>query len=117
MPFTMLNETEFNNLIEIESESYATVSHWSDEYGSAVRASIFIIELLEWIFLLICVIGMYIGIEIGHPSKKKYIQCILLQMLHGVFFKRAILHLQEESDFYLWNTCLKQFYLYYIFAQ
>ena len=70
----MLNETQLNNMTESESgesesgESYATVNHWSDEYGSAVRASIFIIEFLEWIFLLNGVIGMYLGIEIGHPS-------------------------------------------------
>ena len=85
MPFTMLNETEFNNLIEIESESYATVSHWSDEYGDAVRASIFIIELLEWIFLLIGVIGMYIGIEIGHPSKKIYSIYSITNASSGIF--------------------------------
>ena len=70
VPFTMLIETQLNNMTESESdESYTTVNHhWSDEYGSAVRASIFIIEFLEWIFLLIGVIGMYLGIEIGHPS-------------------------------------------------
>ena len=64
----MLNNTLLNQLIGSESESNATANHWSDEYSSAVRASIFIIEFLEWIFLLIGVIGMYLGIEIGHPS-------------------------------------------------
>ena len=85
MPFTMLNETELKNLIEIESESYATVNHWSDEYGGAVRASIFIIELLEWIFLLIGVIGMYLGIEIGHPSKKIYSIYYITNASSGIF--------------------------------
>jgi hypothetical protein len=64
----MLNVTNLNELLEGKSDTHAIAYHWSDEFGSTVRASIFIIEFLEWICLLTGVIGMYQGIEIGHPS-------------------------------------------------
>ena len=69
MPFLiMLDETNVIKVLGNESDTHLVANHWSDEFGSGVRASIFFIELLEWIFLLIGVIGMYLGIEIGHPS-------------------------------------------------
>ena len=86
----MLNNTYLNQLIGSEIESNVTANHWSDEYSNAVRASIFIIEFVEWIFLLISVIGMYLGIEIGHPSNaipliSSIINATLMNCLLGLY--------------------------------
>ena len=71
-PNSLQNET-FQNINE-------TFVHWSDEYSSGIQALIFTLEVIEWIFLLHAVAGMYFGIEIGHPSKN-YSQSSYLYMI------------------------------------
>jgi hypothetical protein len=44
--------------------------HWSDDFSFSVRTSIWTLEVCEWHFLLFAIIGMYQGIEIGHPGNQ-----------------------------------------------
>jgi len=48
-----------------------TFAHWSDEFGISIRASIGGIEICEWNFLLMTIIGMHQGVEIEHPGLTK----------------------------------------------
>jgi hypothetical protein len=59
-----------------------TFAHWSDEFGIGIRASIGGIEICEWNFLLMTIIGMHQGVEIGHPgmTKKIFISNLLSWM-------------------------------------
>jgi hypothetical protein len=43
--------------------------HWTDEFGANLKIFFLVLEVLEWIIQLVALIGMYVGIEIGHPGK------------------------------------------------
>jgi hypothetical protein len=55
----LLNETDINSQ-----------NHWSDSFDFSIWASLWALEIFEWHLLLFAVIGMYQGIEIGHPGAK-----------------------------------------------
>jgi hypothetical protein len=46
-----------------------TLFHWSDDYSYGFQSLIFSMETIEWFVLLFAILGIYYGIEIGHPSK------------------------------------------------
>jgi hypothetical protein len=60
-----------------------TFAHWTDEFGIHVRRSICAIEICEWNFLLTAIIGMYKGVEIGHPGLTK--KDLFSNLFHKVF--------------------------------
>ena len=41
--------------------------HWSEEFSYSFQIFLISMEIIEWPILLISMIGMYYGIEIGHP--------------------------------------------------
>ena len=43
--------------------------HWTDEFGANLKVFFLVLEVLEWVIQLVALIGMYVGIEIGHPGK------------------------------------------------
>ena len=42
--------------------------HWSENFSKMDRISFVACEIVEWNFLLLALIGMYKGVEIGHPG-------------------------------------------------
>ena len=42
--------------------------HWSEIFSKMDRISFVACEIVEWNFLLLALIGMYKGVEIGHPG-------------------------------------------------
>jgi hypothetical protein len=54
-----------------------TFAHWSDQFGIGIRASIGGIEICEWNFLLMAIVGMHQGVEIGHPGMTKKIFSVI----------------------------------------
>jgi hypothetical protein len=54
-----------------------TFAHWSDEFGIGIRASIGGIEICEFNFLLMTIIGMHQGVEIRHPGMTRKIFLVI----------------------------------------
>jgi hypothetical protein len=55
------------------NETTGKQEHWSDDYSFSLRTSIWALEACEWHCLLFAIIGMYQGIEIGHPGNYEYV--------------------------------------------
>ena len=58
----------------LSNETVSNLEHWSDDFSLCLRVSLWALEICEWHLLLFAVIGMYQGIEIGHPGNPLFIK-------------------------------------------
>ena len=84
-------------------QSNETCNHWSDSFHFSEKCTMITLEVIEWPLLVLCLIGMNNGIEIGHPIYAT----LFCNLAMALFFTTANLLSLASGSFKVFSrTCV-----------